>query len=107
MSKRPNEPVFRGLVEDPAPVVPEPSKSVEYDWQGMEDAPKERPIFVTGDLEGGGVLVQWRTTREKKVGVKGWHPRSFWSRVLSRVELDFEPVAWRESQVFLVPEVVE
>ena len=72
---------------------------IGYDWQGMETAPQNRAIYVTADpdTDPDGVLVHWRTTREKLPGRKRWRMKSFWALMLTKRAVTFEPFCWRES----------
>lgn len=81
------------------PIESPPSASVASWWQDMSDPPTDRPVFLTADPETdtAGTLAYWRTTRVKVQGHKGWQPRSFWAAVLTRRELEFAPVGWREA----------
>lgn len=77
----------------------EPEPADESPWHLMDDAPQNRPIYLTEDPDRhSGLLCQWRTTRIKnKAPQRGWSPRSFWAALLTKREIDFEPAFWREA----------
>ena len=100
-----NKPVFKPsapIDPPPAATAPAPVTAAGYDWQLMDTAPTNRPIFLTVDpaADPVGAMVQWRQTREKVQGMKGWQPKAFWAFVLTRRPIDFEPFFWREAQEF-------
>jgi hypothetical protein len=69
----------------------------DYGYQDMDGAPKGRPVYLAADPDDPGVLAFWRTTRRKVNGKIGWREVSFWAEVLTKREIDFEPLCWRES----------
>lgn len=98
-----NEVSMAKLKSDPPPFVaampdapPPVAVVIPDDWQDMP-APLNRSIFLTADPSDSGLLCFWRTTREKRKGLKGWEARSFWAGVLSKREIEFEPYCWREA----------
>lgn len=88
-------------IDDALPLAAPPS-AAGNEWQLMDTAPTNRPIFLTADPASDpvGSMVQWRQTREKIQGKKGWQPIAYWAYVLTRRRVDFEPFFWREAQEF-------
>lgn len=73
---------------------------IPYRWLSIEEAPRDRHIFVTDepdDPEGHGILVCWRLSRRKVHGVKGWQPYEGWFNLLNKRAIDFEPTSYRET----------
>lgn len=82
-----------------AKVKSETSSGDVYEWFDMADAPTTRPIFITRnpDEDPDGMIFEWRVTRVRVNGVKGWQPKAFWSSVLNKREIWFIPMGWREA----------
>lgn len=72
------------------------------EWQLMDSAPKDRPIYTSADPDSGiDVLTYWRISRVKENGKTGWQRREYWASVLTNRALDAEPFCWRESNTAL------
>lgn len=92
-----NKPVLKPAASE------EKTSSLDAGWNYIDTAPTERAVFLTADpsLDESGILAEWRTTRMKELGKKGWQKKSFWSSVLTRRPIDFDPFFWREATGFV------
>jgi len=110
--------VFDAIAEQPPHNPPPPgvldlvSESPRFhaggiEWQLMDTAPKDRPIYTSADPDSGiDVLTYWRISRVKENGKTGWQRREYWASVLTNRALDAEPFCWRESNTALANRAV-